>query len=439
MANEDVQFYFDRANYYDAVSFADSIFRVLRYLNNNYDEIPEYEQILVDEYQDFNKLVVFFLDLLAKKSGILIVGDDDQALYGNMRTASPKYMRDKYYGSEYRNYDLPYCSRCTKVIVRSMKDVVSQAQSIGKLKSRIDKEFKCFTPGKREDSENYPKIIHAHCTVQKSSIPYISRFIDEQLSSLSAKQINKAKQEADFTALVAAPTRPPYLDQIETYFQEKGYYQVFTKSNNTSDMPPVLDGYEKLLKQGRKTNLGWRILLKCRSIDETPDIIKKAGNDNSIFSFLPEEFKDKHLFLLDSYEKIKNEKELSKVERQVFEEELDITPAEVDGVIRPEDEEGKEGDKIDIMVTTYVGCKGLSGGFVFLTGLNNGTVPNNPASPLNIEIRNFIVALTRTVKRCYLISNSFFGGSRQGKSSVFIDWINDKRIDYQYVDKDYWR
>lgn len=66
-----------------------------------------------------------------------------------------------------------------------------------------------------------------------------------------------------------------------------------------------------------------------------------------------------------------------------------------------------------IKLTTYHGSKGLSGGFVlFIVGLNDETFPRTPGSPSDYEVCQFVVALTRARKKCYLISNKRFGGSR---------------------------
>ncbi len=46
------------------------------------NKIPVFDLILVDEFQDFNETESEFVDLLAQKNEIVIVGDDDQTLYG---------------------------------------------------------------------------------------------------------------------------------------------------------------------------------------------------------------------------------------------------------------------------------------------------------------------------------------------------------------------
>ena len=98
-----------------------------------------------------------------------------------------------------------------------------------------------------------------------------------------------------------------------------------------------------------------------------------------------------------------------------------------------------EEDEISIKLTTYVGSKGLSAGFVFIVGLNNSILPFKEYSPTDDEICKFIVALARTIKKCYLISTSMFGGKFEGKYSIFIDWIRKEKIEIENVNKEYWK
>jgi superfamily I DNA/RNA helicase len=134
-------------NYYNAVSHTDLVHRVLTHFTEHDDAIPTYPLIVVDEYQDFSLLETSFLALLATKSKVLIAGDDDQALY-DFKGASSRYIRELHADEEYANFELPYCSRCPAVIVDAVNDVIDAAQANGNLKGRLDKEFRCYLPGK---------------------------------------------------------------------------------------------------------------------------------------------------------------------------------------------------------------------------------------------------------------------------------------------------
>src|SRR4030067_3158837 len=65
-------FYFTRGHYHDAVDFDDSVYRTYTQLFSRPELIPNYDLVLIDEYQDFNRLEASFIDLLAGRSPILI-------------------------------------------------------------------------------------------------------------------------------------------------------------------------------------------------------------------------------------------------------------------------------------------------------------------------------------------------------------------------------
>jgi superfamily I DNA/RNA helicase len=142
----------DLGTYYDAVSHTDVVYRVLSHLEANEGEVPEFPLVVVDEYQDFSLLETRFIDVLATASPVLVAGDDDQALYG-FKHASPAFIRALAEDAEYQRFDLPYCSRCTEVVVDAVNNVVGEAQGRGNLADRIDREYLCYLPDKLADNE----------------------------------------------------------------------------------------------------------------------------------------------------------------------------------------------------------------------------------------------------------------------------------------------
>ena len=99
------------------------------------NNIPDFTQVLVDEFQDFNTLEVSLIDLLAEKSPVLLAGDDDQALYESLKNANPKHIRQRHSETDsgYTPFCLPYCSRCTRVIVEAINDIIEGAKKEGHL------------------------------------------------------------------------------------------------------------------------------------------------------------------------------------------------------------------------------------------------------------------------------------------------------------------
>lgn len=82
---------------------------MLQYFKSGSGEPPQYEQVVIDEFQDFNRLEVAFIVEMEKVNSILIVDDDDQAIY-NFKNASPDFIREKAKELDYERFELPYCS-----------------------------------------------------------------------------------------------------------------------------------------------------------------------------------------------------------------------------------------------------------------------------------------------------------------------------------------
>jgi superfamily I DNA/RNA helicase len=123
---EQENFYLERANYYDAVDFDDSVYRVQSRLTVDGSLTPTYELVLIDEFQDFNKMEAAVIDALAEASSIVITGDDDQALYSQLRAASWDHIRAHYESGDYEIFELPFCMRCPEVIVAAVGDIIEE-------------------------------------------------------------------------------------------------------------------------------------------------------------------------------------------------------------------------------------------------------------------------------------------------------------------------
>jgi len=111
-----LEFYSSRRRYYNFFSPDCSVYTLIKYFESNADRIPTYSQLLIDEYQDFNTLEATLLKQLMTKSPVLIVGDDDQSLY-NFKHAIPDDIRNKATSEEFATFELPFCSRCTRVTI----------------------------------------------------------------------------------------------------------------------------------------------------------------------------------------------------------------------------------------------------------------------------------------------------------------------------------
>jgi len=61
---DEISFYLARSDYYKALSFNDSVYRFYKIALENNNVLPNYDQIIIDEYQDFNKLEVSLIEIL---------------------------------------------------------------------------------------------------------------------------------------------------------------------------------------------------------------------------------------------------------------------------------------------------------------------------------------------------------------------------------------
>ncbi|HID29780.1 MAG TPA: hypothetical protein EYP19_07210, partial [Desulfobacterales bacterium] len=137
--------------YYNAVTHWDCVYRVCQHLARHPEDVPRYRILIVDEFQDFNRLEVELIHILADNNPVLIAGDDDQALYES-KNASPDFIRDLAKDRQYDRFELPYCSRCTEVLVKAVHRVIEEARRRSLLGKRVEKPFKCYLPDKWKDS-----------------------------------------------------------------------------------------------------------------------------------------------------------------------------------------------------------------------------------------------------------------------------------------------
>ncbi len=182
------------AELYQAYGHTDLVYRVLKCIDDG-DEVPSYPVVIVDEYQDLSPLERAFIERLADLSPTLIVGDDDQSLY-DFKSAGPDGIRNLHGGGDAEVFWLPYCSRCTTVIVDAVHRLAEKAMKEGFLAGRIEKPFVCYTPDKEAESISYPKVIHAECSVQMKNAPYIAKYIEQEINKIPLAEIEHAWADA---------------------------------------------------------------------------------------------------------------------------------------------------------------------------------------------------------------------------------------------------
>jgi superfamily I DNA/RNA helicase len=192
---EHYDFYTARSDYYDAVDFDDSVHRTYQQLKTDSSLVPALDLVLIDEFQDFNSMEASFIDLLAERNCIVVAGDDDQALYSQLRGASWDHIRTRYESGHYEIFELPFCMRCPEVIVGAVNDVILKARNDQKLQGRIEKPYRYYEPVKGEDSRRHPKIGLVETSVQRGNANYFGRYIEQCVRAVSEQKVKQAAKK----------------------------------------------------------------------------------------------------------------------------------------------------------------------------------------------------------------------------------------------------
>jgi superfamily I DNA/RNA helicase len=359
---ERIAIFLRSADYYDAASHDDSVFRILTHLRRNPKDIPSWDLVVVDEVQDFNELEISFLNVLAERNSVVIAGDDDQALYG-FKDASPRFIREMADSGEFESFQLPYCSRCPRAVVEAVRRVVGEAEERGLLAHRLAKPYECYWPAKRQSSQMYPRIVHAACTVERKDRSYMSRYVLGEIRRIGDADVRESYAEREPTALVVGPRHfalrvyeelAPQLPGVELRISEGAE-------------PSLLDGY-KLLRRSANSRLGWRIVTYVEPLGSLPDILEASViRGRELADLLPVEYKRRHLDRVGLLNRYLNADQLSAEERdalrQVGVEYRQDAEAPVDAEAEPTLQISQP-QRVDetvpkVIVTTLVGAKGL--------------------------------------------------------------------------------
>ncbi len=423
---EALKFFFERRKYYGYYSPNSSVYILNWCFRKGKIKIPSYSQILIDEYQDFNKLESRLIDLLAKKSPIIIVGDDDQSLYG-WKFADHEGMQTKLESSEYNKFDLPYCFRCSRVIVDAYSDIIQRAKRKGYLSGRKERGFEYYPSEKKDEiSDKHEKIWLTKNVFKPANVADI---IDRQI-----KELIDQKSKTWPTVLVIFPNKLKNLIPLfEGYLRRRGYKYI--------DSPDIKQNEESIkvlslfIKNGNsKCNLSWRLaseqLLDKHAFEK---IIKKSDSIDNEVEFLslldPEDCKLIKTLRASLIKIVKNKEpqDITEDARDLIFDKLGYNPIDVTyhqlkrdfNTITPQ--RGNSYKNIPIKIATILGSKGLTRDFVFLANFDDRFILKNK-KVTNEHVKEILVALTRAKRKVSILVSG-------DAVPTFINWINPKYIE----------
>jgi len=393
--NEEAEFLLARASYYDAVGHDDGTVHLHRVLAADPALVPAYDLVIVDEVQDLNGAEMAMIDMLSGGSNIVVAGDDDQALYGDLRDASEDHIRGLYGREDYLQKNLPFCMRCSPAVVDATNDIISEADKRGLLGKRIPKRYDPFP--RPEVDAKYPAIKVVETTTQTPRANLFGKYVLDQIGKIPAEEIKESHEKGFPTVLIIGSK--PWASQVQSYLEDSGLH-VETKApvEEQMDDPFVKADALSILAESPESSLGWRIAI---------EVDKPVGYEGWISAAI--QTGDPLYALVDAG-----------FRAAVLQEAQGWAPAEAEEV----EPIVLDPAKPTIRLTTFEGAKGMSAQHVFILGLNH------KSNIRAVDVRRMIVALTRARKQCCLLRAKMAFGKKGAtfiKPSIFIGWIRPAR------------
>lgn len=423
-AEEELRFYSKRRKYYNFFSPHCSVYTLIKIFEQDEKKIPEYSQILIDEFQDFNKLESRLLFFLSKRSPVVIVGDDDQSLY-DFKYAEPSDIRNKHSSGEFETFRLPYCSRCTNVIIKAYKKLIETSQSKGYLQERVQKEYLYFPSEQKDIISN----AHPHITVKRNVFQNVIPYnIDNEIRTLFDPRASHLP-----TVLIICPLRKQ-IEPIEKGLRARGFKNIDASQKYEHDI--IMEGFNLLLKNS-SCNLAWRVLFEaeCNRIgasERFEQVMKESFNSEAPFMDLLTVDERRTIKSVNAVlRKIKDGDDVDDAAMAKVFDVLRYNLAEIaQSKIRDELAEKSVKKNIykstPIKIVTVLGSKGLTRDYAFLVNFDDRFLLDrdidNSMKITDGSICRFLVAITRAKERVCIYTG-------KNEYPTYVEWITDAFID----------
>ena len=384
----------------------------------------QFKYILVDEYQDTNKIQSLLVDELASiNKNLLVVGDDAQSIY-SFRAADIEnilYFEEKF---KAKIFKLETNYRSTPEILNLANDVIKNNSKQYKKKLESVQEFftrpelYAFSDNLEEAEFIVKRILELKdegVKLNKIAVLFRAAYHSQVLEmELTKRNINydfrgglrffeRAHVKDVLTFLRILNNKNDNIAWQRILNMQLGIgvvsaNKIITEIQNTGKID-----YEKI-KQflSSKAQLGWsnfwQIFKKIKDLDKkNPEIFIKNILTSKYKEYLESEYSDFR-------ERIEDIKQLIIFARKYDDLSLFLAEATLqEGFNRKQAISGKKEDKI--VLTTIHQAKGLEWDAVFIIGLAQGMFPSErvkSSSELEEERRLFYVSITRAKKYLYL-------------------------------------
>ena len=424
--------YQQKLHKFHALDFSDLLFKTLELFNQHPQILKKYQNrhpfILVDEYQDTNRVQYILTKLLAQKHRqITVVGDASQAIYG-WRGAD--YTNLKNFTADFKNttvVNLEQNYRSTQTILNAANAIIS--------KNSTHPILKLFTTKKSPDKI---KIYQAESEIAEAD--FIAEKIDFIHHNLHIPLKNMAvlyRMNAQSRTLEESFLRHsiPYVLLGGTRFYERAEIK-----DILSMLRFAIDPDDQISADRLKKTLGVRRLQRFHTQLQGMDLSQLSSiqilESLVVNSGYLEKFKPKDV---DDQRRVENIKELKSV-ATTFPNLLDFLEnvALVQQEYSLQEKNKKKDSKNGVRLMTLHGSKGLEFEVVFLVGFEEGILPHSNClldpDQVEEERRLCYVGVTRAKDFLYISYASrrlYFGKSSLGEPSRFLSDIPSRLTEFE--------
>ena len=449
----------------NSLDFDDLLMLPIILFNENKEVLKYYQErfkyILIDEYQDTNKVQYILTKMLsAKYKNICVVGDPDQSIYG-------------FRGSNYKNilnFEKDY--KDAKVVLleqnyRSTKNILSAANDIIKNnKNRKEKEL--WT-----DNDLGYKIKYKRCDDEKDEASYVvsnvKKLINDGVSKQEIAILYRTNAQSRNIEEAFLRENIPYKVVGAFYFYNRkeikdliSYLKLIYNPNDDLSLTRIINVPKRGIGLKTMENLTTKATLLNDSIFNTIDSGKELGFKNLIQE-LQEKSEElsltelvdlildksgirKELELEDTIEsqsRLENLEEFKSITRN-FENIYGVVSLSdfLDEISLVSDVEEHKNQSDVVTLMTVHSAKGLEFDYVYIVGLEEGIFPHSMCLYDNNEIeeerRLCYVAVTRA-RKCLTLLNTkrrlLYGQDSFNPPSRFIGEISDEYLDKEEIIK----
>lgn len=449
----------------NSLDFDDLLMLPIILFNENKEVLKYYQErfkyILIDEYQDTNKVQYILTKMLsAKYKNICVVGDPDQSIYG-------------FRGSNYKNilnFEKDY--KDAKVVLleqnyRSTKNILSAANDIIKNnKNRKEKEL--WT-----DNDLGYKIKYKRCDDEKDESNYVvsdvKKLINDGVSKQEIAILYRTNAQSRNIEEAFLRENIPYKVVGAFYFYNRkeikdliSYLKLIYNPNDDLSLTRIINVPKRGIGLKTMENLTTKATLLNDSIFNTIDSGKELGFKNLIQELqeISEELSltalvdlildksgiRKELELEDTIEsqsRLENLEEFKSITRN-FENIYGVVSLAdfLDEISLVSDVEEHKNQSDVVTLMTVHSAKGLEFDYVYIVGLEEGIFPHSmclyDSNEIEEERRLCYVAVTRARKSLTLLNAKrrlLYGQDSFNPPSRFIGEISDEYLDKEEIIK----